>query len=245
MLRPRLAAVAALFLSFNAFAQSPPSQPPIEAFATLPVISHPWLSPDGKRLALIQAFKGRPVATVWTLDPAGGRPVIMPYTEGYIVDARWANNQRLLLTVNLNARVWGDNVNPWFRTVALDADGKNPVGLFSNREQARDINYSTSDFIDMAPRDPDHVYIALYADRGVMQGDKAVNTVFKVDVNTGQAQPIEHGGADTVSWIMDGNGGIVAREDLTHDPLVDHILVYTPEKNWRWREIAKTGKSVV
>ena len=249
-MRVRLYAVAlaTAFVLSPTFAQAPtqaPSPPPIEAFATLPTISDPELSPDGKHLAFIQVFKGRPAATIWKPEEPGAAPVLIPFDKGFIDDVRWANDHRLLIRANTNARAPGDNVNPWFRTVAIDPDGKNPAVLFSNTD-ALDINYSASHIDDLALNDPNHIYMPLYSTYapGAALGttyDETRRMLFRVDVNDGSAQLVERGAAHTKNWIMDGSGNVVARSDETTGPLVDHILVYTPQKEWR--EIASADAS--
>lgn len=233
---------AAFFVALGAacLAQTP-AKPPIEAFATLPTVSAPSLSPDGKHLALIQVYSGRPVATIWKLGETKPQ-LIIPHDTGFIVGAVWANDHRVLITVNLNAKVYGDNVNPWFRTVSVDIDSRDSVMLFSDKE-ATDYNYSASNIVDLAPNDSDHVYMSLYAGAGTLGGfyEEAKNTLFRVNVNTGKSQFVERGGKYTVGWVMDGSGNIVAREDKTKDPLVDHILAFTPNKDWH--EIASTDAS--
>ncbi|MDR3528708.1 MAG: S9 family peptidase [Rhizomicrobium sp.] len=222
-------------------AQSP-AKPPIEAFATLPTASSPSLSPDGSHLALIQVYSGRPVAAIWKLGETKPQLVI-PYNDGFIVGAVWANNHRILITVNMNARVLGDDVNPWFRTVSIDTDSRETANMFSDQVEARDYNYSASNVVDLAANDPDHIYMSLYAGAGMVAGDyeKPRNTIFRVDINTGRSRYVERGGRHTVDWVMDGNGAIVARQDQTENPLLDHILVYSPDKDWR--EIATTDAS--
>jgi len=231
---------------FAALATAPLAQaqakPPIEAFATLPMAGEPSLSPDGTHLALIQTYSGRPVAVVWKLGEAKPQ-LVVPYDKGFIVSAVWANNHCILIKVNLNARVMGDDVNPWFRTISVDIDTKATAILFSDMAEARDYNYSASHIIDMAANDPDHIYMSLYAGAGMIGGfyEEPRNTLFRVNVNNGKSQYIEHGGKHTVDWVMDGNGNIVARQDQTEKPLLDHILVYTPDKSWK--EIASTDAS--
>lgn len=229
---------AALCAAMPSLAET--NHPTVETFGNLPSVGGPSISPDGKHLALIQAYKGRPVATVWTLEPSGGQPLVIPYEEGFIDRVQWANDHRLLIRVNLNASVWGEGVNPWHRTVSTYPETKESVVLFSNKQEDRNINYSASQIVDLALNDPDHVFMPLYAGGGVLAGTYVPprNTLFRVDINTGRAQFIEKGGPSTQSWIMDGSGNLVARLDESKDPLTDHILAYTPDQNWR--EIAST-----
>ena len=218
-----------------AAAQTTPALPPPEAFAALPALSGPALSPDGKRLALIQVRGGLPVVTLWTLDAPTMPPMIIPAQEGFIDSVRWANNHRILVTVNSNAKFYGDNVSPWYRTVSIDPDTQKSVVLFSNLQNERDINYSASHIVDLALNEPDDIYMPLYSGGGYIAGAYAdpVNTMFRVNVETGRAVYVERGGAHTTRWFMDGTGKFVAREDLTRKPLIDHILAYTAGGSFR------------
>jgi dipeptidyl aminopeptidase/acylaminoacyl peptidase len=211
------------------FAQTPSGYPPVEAFGTLPEVSEPSLSPDGKHLATINVYQGRPIAVIHTLEPTGVKPVGLPYAEGFIVGVKWANNDRLLITVNLNKRVWGDNMNPWFRTVSVDSKGQNGVTLFSNKGDTRNMNYSASEISDLAPEDPDHVYMPLFDDPF---GNAPRFTMFRVDVTTGSAERVVSGGLDTQDMIMDGHGHVVARIDESKRPLTDHLMLYGADGNW-------------
>ncbi len=235
------AGAAAFFFIIAIHAQTSPTRLPVEVFGQLPQIRQPALSPDGKHLATIQAYKGRPVAVIRTLDPAGVEPVIIPYDNGYIVDVQWANNNRLLVTINTNAQVWGDSqVNPWYRTASIDATGHNPVIMFSDKRDARAINRSTDGVVDVDLDDPDNVYMALWASANNSDADASIgaagnvrNSLFLVNTDTGHSQRAFLGGDQTAEWFMDGHGHPVARIDQSLHPLKDHLLLYQPDESWK------------
>ncbi|MDR3528707.1 MAG: S9 family peptidase [Rhizomicrobium sp.] len=230
---------SAVFFAVLATASLAQTKPSIEAFATLPAADAPSLSPDGKHLALIQVLAGRPAATIWKLGETKPQ-LIIPFDDGFIVGAVWANDHRILVTINTNEKVYGEDVTPWLRTASIDIDTRQLIIMFSDKQDARDYNYSASTIIDRTPDDPDHVYMPLYFGAGTLGEfyNEPTNTVFRVDVNTGKSQFVERGGKDTRFWVMDGKGNVVARRDRSKDPLVDHILANTPGKDWH--EIAST-----
>jgi dipeptidyl aminopeptidase/acylaminoacyl peptidase len=235
----RLVACALILLaSVSSLGQTPVGHPPVEAFGTLPGVSAPALSPDGKHLATIQVYNGRPVALIHTLDPLGVPPVAIPYEDGFIVSVRWANNDRLLVVVNVNQKFYGDSVKPWFRTISINTTGTNAVVMFANMDRARNDNYSTAEITDIDTDDPDHVYMPLYTPISYVSYR---NSIFRVDVTTGDAERYVAGSSSTVDWVMDGHGHVVARIDQTHDPLTDHLML--PGKDDDWKEVAHVDAS--
>ncbi|GAA0536745.1 dipeptidyl aminopeptidase/acylaminoacyl peptidase [Rhizomicrobium palustre] len=229
------AVLAALFTIAPALA----AKPPVEAFADLPNIAMVSISPDGKRVAMIQGLKGRPVVSVWTLN-SNTPPILLPYEKGIIDHVQWANDHRLLIRINLNANLWGEGVHPWHRTVSIDPDTRDGVAVFSNMTEDRADNYSASRVSDLAMNDPDHIYMPLYAGGGYVMSQyyPPVSTMFRVTLENGMAKYIEKGNTNTYGWVMDGNGNLVARFDMTPKPLTDHIFAYTADKSWK--EIAST-----
>ena len=209
-----------------------PRHPPVEDFAGWPELSQPSLSPDGKRLASIQTYQGRQVIVILTLDPPGQPPVVLPYKDGYIVGVNWANDNRILITVNLHNRWWANDPASWYRVFSVDAKGENGVMLLSDRtiHDPKDLTtpdlliYNAATIVDPAPDDPDHIYMELryYAKRGGYR-----DSVFRVDVNTGKSEPVVEGWSYTTGWVMDGHGHAVARIDTTKKPFKDHLLIHT------------------
>jgi len=59
--------------------------------------------------------------------------------------------------------------------------------LFKNQTEARDINYSASEIADLAPDDPDHIYMPLFAPGMYLMEiwEPPHSRLFRVDVNSG------------------------------------------------------------
>ena len=215
-----------------AWAETPPGHPPVEAFGSLPLASDPTLSPDGTHLALVQPYKGRPVAVIRALD-GSTPPVAIPYDDGFIVGVQWANNDRLLITINVNMEWTRDTVMPWYRTISVDTRGQNAAVMFSNmRGIVRSENFSSSTIVDLAPEDPAHIYMLMW--KQVVEFMKLI--VYRVDVNTGVAEEVMQGSPDTGEWIMDGHGHVVARIDETEHPRTYHVKAYTETGDWKETE---------
>ncbi|MDR3528705.1 MAG: S9 family peptidase [Rhizomicrobium sp.] len=241
-LRKRAVLAAVLGVVFStplAVAQTPApaDHPPVEAFGTLPGMAHPSISPDGKHVATIQVYNGRPIARIFTLDPVGTPVVNLPFTEGYIKDVQWANNERLLITVNINQDVFHQGVDPWYRLVSCDLQGKNFAMMFYDRRRSRDLNMNAAVVSDLAVEDPDHIYMPLYNDFSSQQTltlsmSDLLNAMFKVDVTTGVSELVTRGSIDTRDWLMDGRGTVVARIDQTTNPRLDHLKLRTTGGSW-------------
>ncbi|NIJ50090.1 alpha/beta fold hydrolase [Rhizomicrobium electricum] len=221
-----------------ATAQTAPAQPPVQAFAVPEELSAPALSPDGKHLASIEVHAGKRIGVVRTLDPAGVPAVGIPIDQGFLVRAQWVSNERLLLTVNVNMRFWGENVKPWFRTFTVDTKGQNMAVMFSDNE-ARNYNYGTATVSDLAMDDPDHIYMPIFdnANNATLRnwdGQAFRYSMFRVNVKDGTSERVSVGGPQTGQWIMDGHGKVVGRVDKSLNPPIDHLLVNT---NGEWKEI--------
>jgi dipeptidyl aminopeptidase/acylaminoacyl peptidase len=216
-----------------------PKLPLVEAFGTLPELSEPTLSPDGKHLAAIDVYQGRPVARIQSIEDPAARPLIIPYTDGFIIGVQWANNDRLLITIDKNKKSWFEDVKPLFRTISVDRNGGRGV-LLLNNVLAANSSPVAAIIADLAPGDPDHVYMPFdlpFSGYGVLPPV----ALYRVDVVTGAGVPVLTGTSDTIEWIMDGDGHVVGRIDETTNPLVDHLLLYLG--GTKWREVTKTDAS--
>lgn len=214
---------------------APVNHPPIEAFAQLPELSQPALSPDGKHMAVIRPYKGRPVAVIYDLEHIEHLPSVIPYDKGFISAVQWARNNRLLVTITQNLRVRGDDVNVWARLIAIDSDGKNPVMLLSKMDDSN-YNYNVAIIDDLNSDDPDSIVMPLT--RFSAYDGKTYRALFTVNLNSGYSSPLVQGGHDTKRFFMDGHGHVVARLDRTESPLAEHLYLYEKEK---WVETASFG----
>jgi len=205
--------------------------PPISAFATIPRSASPSLSPDGTKLGIIQIYKGRPAAAIWKLDAPDAAPIVMPHNDGLITYVQWANNDRLLIRIEMDKSQFGSAVERWTRLASVDANGKHDVIMFANRSKTRAYNTSVSSINDLAPDDPDHIYMNAWEliDDRVFQ-----NSLFRVDVTTGNAQNYLSGNEFTSRWVMDGNGHAVARIDTRLKPVTDHLYLRIADG---WKEV--------
>ncbi|HEX4295820.1 MAG TPA: S9 family peptidase [Rhizomicrobium sp.] len=239
---------AALFLLGAGGARA---NPPVESFGNLPFMSHPQLSPDGKHFAALQSLEGRPIVVIYTVNAGpDDKPAVVAPSDWIVAGLDWVKNDRLVVYVKVNKKVaWTDSnlVHTWTRAVSVDLQGGNPALLLKDNVNLNN-NTNATDIVDPDLDDPDHVYMQIYvysdmrspgeiatdsktgrSDRNLFQDD-----LYRVDVETGKEERIATGTYDTKDWFMDGHGHVLARENQTAPPLVDHLEAW---RNGSWARL--------
>jgi dipeptidyl aminopeptidase/acylaminoacyl peptidase len=222
------APVSAIFLFFATVVAGPAqAAPPAEAFGRLPAIDDVEVSPDGRRVAMLQSLQGRTVAAIYTLNaPAGTPPVIVNPDEGKVRSVLWANNDRLLVWMSITYKVPGSRQNPTYemsRVLSMKADGSDSKFLFRDKQFSFVINPPS--LLSTLPNDPDHVLMVQldmqyydYAD-GRQAGSKLSRgafrgvSVYKVNVTDGREKRVETGWKTTDGWRVDSNATVRLRID--------------------------------
>lgn len=217
--------MCAVLWASAAAAETPPPTPPVaapggppslDAYLADPVFSDAVLSPDGRFLAIVQTDA---VSAVLVTDLSAHKtiPVMALMKKGATIKGlsvdwiEWKSNDRLLLGMTLfdvereGGRPDGDIISWRYGRfiVAMDRDGKNAVQLLKGGFWNSDRGVNVS-LLDRLRKDPDHI-LAVAPKVG---GDPAV---WKVNINTGEAQLIESGDDSTVAWRTDVDGDVVAR----------------------------------
>jgi dipeptidyl aminopeptidase/acylaminoacyl peptidase len=233
--------------------------PPPEAFGSIPAMRDVILSPDGGHLAAIQELDGKPAAVIYDMKRPG-EPVVFPSADGIVQGIEWAKNDRLLVFLGKSMRTGLDPANlmlDWGRTMAISPDGSQQAELFKGNIALQN-NVSATEVTDLALDDPTHIYMPLWVfDRIKVENDIGLNRfdtdknyfhrhLYRVDLASGHGERIAEGSTDTIEWYTDGHGNVAARVDQTHEPLVDHVMVF---KNGEWKEIgtfaADSGKGAI
>ncbi|MEM6834855.1 MAG: alpha/beta fold hydrolase [Pseudomonadota bacterium] len=185
---------------------------PVEAFAKLPVITQPQLSPDGQSIAYITTVvNGRKMVVahpVQGYDP--NRSIkLPPLEEADIARYAWANNDTLLVTYTF----YGANIfyrgarMEQSRLVSASFGGKafNLVRASGDQKRRYRVTEAAfaatqSDIIDYLPDDPNHILLAIDDD---MDGDPDIR---KIDVRTGDYSRVRSGRKDIYNWLTDRSG---------------------------------------
>ena len=222
-----------------------------------PAIVAPQMSPDGRRLAYVRQSQadepsGAAIVTRDLTQP--GAPVVayMDLPDRKVAWAAWANNDRLLISFEFTNEVEGrgvimlDDEGEWrlFREVvrrqifAVNTDGSNPVPLFdfSSRQFNSLFNLELDNVIDFLPDDPNHVLIP------ASTGRRGRLSVYRVNVNNGEAELVARGSRRTVAWFTNGRGTPVMRWELSSSGRNVTIMVREGD-GARWRRVARSPVS--
>jgi dipeptidyl aminopeptidase/acylaminoacyl peptidase len=242
MLKPLIRASLAMALSGLActgasHADAPAAPPPIEAYAALPLMESPTLTPDGRRVAAVinlpdgSAVVSRPVA--------GGQPVVLfkaDNTQMFINWIEWANNDRLLISVRFPTRGImqgiGNSLIVHTRLFAADAAGGKPVNLYKVSSAgfgATDSGPNVQDrVIDFMRDDGHHVLMSLYS-----REEDTSPSVFKVDVDTGKRETVQGAMKEVFDWVADRQHRVRIAYRLDFDGR-EEVLLRSPEGgDWR------------
>ncbi len=181
--------------------------PPPEAFARLPFIESPRLSPDGTRVAARVAIQGKQRLAIIPVGDVGKTKLIDP-GDFDLVSWQWVNNDWLLLRAGEMQPVEGDS---WYvsRAFSVRADGGkiNVLATPTTGQQGADVLWVAK---DGSP----HVVIAMqnsiYSDR-----EDFWPQVRNFDVSTGKSKVVQNSMAEVASWFADSTG--VVRLGIAYD----------------------------
>lgn len=247
-----MARAAALVSGAICTAATAQTLPPVEAFGSLPEITEPELSPDGNHFAAIQSIDGKPVVVIYRVGaPPGTTPAVLMSPDEIVDGIEWVKNDRLAVVIKTSKKVSWDithRLYTWYRTLSVNTEAKDAVVLMKGNPYLAN-NTSSASILDRDIADPDHIYMTLYTLSGISGIEHGFHLdLYRVNVRTGNEESIAIGGAETDRWYLDGNGHIVARNDETTRPLVDHLKI--PDSG-RWRELgsydatADSGNGVI
>ena len=249
----RRAAVAAGMLPFvlphASVAADAPVPPSLEALVRLPTTIGAALSPDGQQVAILREQREGDVRVAYVslisaADPkATPRRVVVGDLDVYAI--RWANNERLLISVLLKADedytptgsfIGGKLTMNVRRLLSVGLDAAAPVMMFAAQKGFLNYNYNGGAVIDVLPDDPAHILMALYPPGGENL------CLYLVDVYTGVGTQVDRGASGTFHWMTQG-GKPVLRWDINNRGTAAMLYWRGPEDTaWKFvrRLILKT-----
>jgi dipeptidyl aminopeptidase/acylaminoacyl peptidase len=181
--------------------QAEPSKPlPVEAFASLPFMEGPRLSPDGTRIAARVAIAGTQRLVIFPLADSS-RPAAVGLGGNDLNWWSWVNNDWLVVGVGTSAPVRGEQ---WYvrRAVGVSSDGKfvRPLAFREAAQGADDVLWMAS---DGTPR------ILLAMQKSIYPNEPEFwPQVYEVDVSTGKMKQAVDSHPSVMSWYADATGAV-------------------------------------
>lgn len=177
----------------------------VESYASLPHVQDVKLSPDGKKLAYLNNFKGTLLLRVIDTTTNKDLPVIKSDNLNTILNwYEWGNNDVLLLGVSYTAKQRALKYTST-RLYKFDLASKKqkPERLISRRRGRESIEPQFQDnVISFLPNDNEHILVAADFD--------TINrpTVYKVNINTEKRKRVLRSKDNVKDWIADRQGNV-------------------------------------
>lgn len=192
---------AAFCLVMLVAADAPPARRPVEAYAALPFMQGPELSPDGKKVAARIGIRGQQYLAVVPLDRSQGKIQTFAIGEMDVNFWRWVNDDWLIVGVGTESEAEGQK---WYvtRLVSVKADGTaiNKIGWREAQGQnADDLVWIAS---DGSPR------IRFSMQASIYYGQDFWPKVVEADVTTGRIRTVLPGRSDVYGWYADATGAV-------------------------------------
>ena len=228
--RERLLFVVGVLLAAAAhvaFAQSMPAgqdaadleqRLPVSAFAALPEMRSPRLSPDGKRLLYLRPVEDTYHTVVIDLEKSSSALVMASDPDEFLINwCRWANNSRIVCSIRyyaelragqIDARVvrsYREGRTTFTRLLALNADGSEQLQLVPppSRRSGGDAQWNAvdqDDVVSWLPDEPEHILIALARE------ERTKPSVYRLNIYTNRMKQIRRHDDHVLAWYADRQG---------------------------------------
>lgn len=198
---------------------------PTSAFAALPNMEFPVLSPDGTHIAFLRSVDGKRALFVGkrnTISTDAAHINITAEVEFDIDGFRWVSNRYLVVATNFTGRRGNlDTVETRLLTVSREGAKLKSIDIIRNGHQAQ----IQTDIIDALEHDPNRILLSM---EGTSKGRV---DVYRLNVRTGRVRLIERGTKDTSRWITDNSGNVRVRIDVKGTQST--IFVKSIGSSWR------------
>ena len=172
---------------------------PLEAFASLPTVERPSLSPDGTKVAALVAVNGKQSLVIASLiDPKQKKA--MPSGELDINWWRWVNEDWLVIGIGDTEQIQGEDIYVT-RIVGVKADMSKviPIHWKQTGQDADDILWVARD---------GSTRILTQKQTGYFTYEDWYPSVWEADVSTGQVRKVVPSETYVYSWDADASGNV-------------------------------------
>lgn len=207
----------------------------VNDFLAEPDVLDAELSPDGKHLALVVNERRKKIVVVRNVETPD-MPVVSVLAEDAMEPEWlvWGNNDRLLISMSVpwaavakklqrSVFLEGSDGPDFSRMVAVNKDMSGMAVLMQEERNLRN-NFSLSRVTNFLPEDPDHVLMAAY--------QFSTRSLYKVNINTGKAEFLTKGSANTYRFFSDDEGKPLYRFDYRERKKTYEIFKFTGDDKW-------------
>ncbi len=223
-------------------AQIQAAPPPAEAYGRLPAIGSAALSPDGKRLALSIGYEYQPAEPdkeltafqIINIDTGAVEHTLAPPERNTLRGVGWADEGRAFYHISAPGRAtdgypasWpimirGPRVEYW-RTGMFALESGSTVLLMNEAEHRPNISLSNL----QVPIEGDAGFGRMVAWGGLAVLNSVPHlTLYRVNLDSGKAAPLEAGNARTRGYLLDERGQVAARVDINERSDKWRLFVY-------------------
>ena len=207
---------------------------PIEDFSREPMTAHAQLSPDGKRLAFLREYEGRPELHIAGIDDKQvsrldlGEATLANDARKGVWKYAWVSDRRLVISTV----VWG---NIFYGVIATDWNGSRAVPISGNEDNVINVSMPKQYFSEIVHRFYDKDETVLMLDRHETGGGSQNRPdILQVDTTNGQASLAVKNPGEVATWGVDANG-VVRLGILSHGEMSGAI--YREKEAAPWRTI--------
>ena len=195
-----------------------------EAFAALPGIIGPKLSPGGRSLATRISKDGSTYLMIMPID--GSAPALVPTRGNDLNWWRWVNDDWLVVGIGAK-QPFGDGHEAYVtRALGVSADGKTVNPLL---ERLRDLGQQGDDMIWQASDGSPRVLVSVQ--RSIYSDDiKFWPQVYEVNVATGRFKLLVDSHEGVFEWVADANGAVRLGVGANRSGDQDRILYRGPNQ---------------
>lgn len=194
-----LLVVTGLGLSNSSFSRTTDNQMPIEAFATLPVITSVQVSPNGDQIGILRATSndGDYIVEIRKTSDLQGTPITFGAEVMEITGFTWLNNEKI--SINFRQNIQDGNRNYWVTKVAIiDSDGKSSWRIPFPKEES--ANFS---LLSLMPEDDEHILLIYDIN------DNFIPDVVKYNINNGAVRTVFRGNEKISGGFIIDTEGVV------------------------------------
>ncbi|MEG3147485.1 S9 family peptidase [Sphingomonas sp. RT2P30] len=212
MIRSSIVATAMLLVAHQAEAKSDAAA----RFGAREDVQQISLSPDGKRVAIVQPASGRGMALLIASPDTGAVQSVLRASgdPDRLTSCRWATNDRLTCEIEMIVSDGSDKLS-YSRIIAVDADGKN-LKLLMNQTTSRSLGVAQDggQVIDWQTGQQDasvlmtQVYVPEATTGTHMASERQGMGVDRIDTVTLKRTRVESPLPDAVEYISDGRGAV-------------------------------------